>query len=406
MVPVTGSGPLDLHASLAELAADNSTQPPHARAFAVWIQFDDLDQTPVLRSLAVEAAAADGPSRQSAHAAVLGYAASLDSTFTVPFLDALTWLRQRQYFAPGRPLTFEVDGLGLLGIAIGITRLDAEARAPAQSWLDELLKRSLASRRPPDWNESLITAALFILSADTGGGPFSDDLRAALAAKALSPISQESRRLAGESILQLTALSDGMTRAACHLAALKFLLRITSTLNFNAVSIDDVAKVLEGVARSMRRWSWDHTPRTRNSVAARWDIDNEYHVQDMLWAILAPIFPDLDDEEWLKSLGQHHPRADLAIPSLELIVEVKFLRPGPKSVFSDAIQQVATDASTYLQDASGYRHIIAFVWDDAARTEEHAELRQGLLRIRGVHAAIVLPRPSKMDRAQQQPADG
>jgi hypothetical protein len=158
----------------------------------------------------------------------------------------------------------------------------------------------------------------------------------------------------------------------------------------------------EGVTRSMRRWSWDDVPRTRNSVAARWDIGNEYHVQDMLWAILAPIFPDLDDEEWLKSLGQHRPRADLAIPSLELIVEVKFLRPGGKSMFSDVIQEVATDASTYLQDGSDYRHIIAFVWDDAARTEEHAELRQGLLRIRGVFAAIVLPRPSKMKRLPPQ----
>src|ERR1700730_1773369 len=89
----------------------------------------------------------------------------------------------------------------------------------------------------------------------------------------------------------------------------------------------------EGVTRSMRRWSWDDVPRTRNSVAARWDIGNEYQVQDMLWAILAPIFPDVDDEEWLKSLGQHRPRTDLAIPSLELIVEGKFLRPGGKSMF-------------------------------------------------------------------------
>jgi len=398
---MTGPAPLDLYASLGELAADNQTQPPHARAFATWIQVDKLDQTPVLRSLAAKAAAAEGPSLQTPHAAVLGYAASLDPAFTVPFVGALTWLRERQYFAPGRPLTFEIDGLGLFGVAVGITRLDADSRASAQTWLEELLKRSLASRRPPDWNESLITAALFILSADTGGGLISDDLRVALAAKALSPTSQESRRAAGDAILQLMALPDGMTRAACHLAALKFLLRVTSTLNFNSVSIDNVAQLLDGMGRSMRRWSWEDAPRTSKSVAARWDIDNEYHVQDMLWAILAPVFPDLDDEEWLKSLGQHHPRADLAIPSLELIVEVKFLRPGPKSAFSDVIQEVATDASTYLQNGSGYRHIIAFVWDDAARTEEHAELRQGLLRIPGVHAAIVLPRPSKMSRPQR-----
>jgi hypothetical protein len=126
-------------------------------------------------------------------------------------------------------------------------------------------------------------------------------------------------------------------------------------------------------------------------------IDNEYHVQNMLWVILAPIFPDLDDEEWLKSLGQHHPRADLAIPSLRVIIEVKFARENGK--FSDIIQEVAADASTYLQNGSGYTSMVAFVWDDAARTEEHAELRQGLVRIRGVSDAIVLPRPRKMDRS-------
>jgi hypothetical protein len=238
-----------------------------------------------------------------------------------------------------------------------------------------------------------------VLCDDASAGFVSDDLRTALGAKALLPSSREAQRGAGALILQLTAVPDGMTRAATQLRALKFLLRVTSTLNFNSVSIEDVARVLEGVNRSMRRWSWDDVPRTRNSAAARWDIENEYHVQDMLWAILAPIFPDLDDEEWLKSLGHHQPRADLAIPSLELIVEVKFIRAGGRSVFSNLIQEVATDASTYLQDGSGYRHIIAFVWDDAARTEEHAELRQGLLRIRRVHAAVVSSRPSKMRRS-------
>jgi hypothetical protein len=395
---MTGAGLLNFHAGLAELAADNRSQPPHARAFAAWVQVDELAHAPVLRSLAIEAAAAEGPSRQTVHAAVLGYASAFDRGFIGAFFDAVTWLRERQYFVSGRPLTFEVDGLGLLGVAVGITRLESQARIEAENWLEGVLKRSLAARRLADWNESLIASALFVLCDDASAGFVSDDLRTALEAKGLLPSSREAQRGAGELILQLTAVRDGMTRAAAQLRALKFLLRVTSTLNFNSVSIEDVARVLEGVSRSMRRWSWDNAPRTRNSAAARWDIENEYHVQDMLWAILAPIFPDLDDEEWLKSLGHHQPRADLAIPSLELIVEVKFIRAGGRSVFSNVIQEVATDASTYLQEGSGYRHIIPFVWDDAARTEEHAELRQGLLRIRGVHAAVVLSRPSKMRR--------
>jgi REase_DpnII-MboI len=351
--------------------------------------------------LATEAAAADGPARQTAHAAVLGYAANLDSEFRTPFAEALEWLRRRQYFVTGRPPTFEIDGLGLFGTAVGIIRLDEVARAPARLWLEELLRQSLNSQRPPDWNESLIAAAFAIvggLSAGTVIDAISNDLRTALAAKALMPTTAASRATAWNIISSLSGLRDGMTRAAAQLASLIYLLRDASTLRFGSISVEDVARVLAGVTRSMRRWAWDNAPRTQRSVAAHWEIENEYHVQDLLWVILAPIFPDLDDEEWLKSLGPHHPRADLAIPSLELIIEVKFLRPGGKSVFTSVIQEVAADAGTYLQEGSGYRHIIAFVWDDAARTEEHAELRQGLLRIRGVKDAVVVPRPSKMDR--------
>lgn len=80
-----------------------------------------------------------------------------------------------------------------------------------------------------------------------------------------------------------------------------------------------------------------------------------------------------------------------------MVVEVKFLRKG-KGAFSKVIQEVAADASTYLQDGSYFDTLVAFVWDDEARTEEHEELRRGLLQIRGVADAVVVSRPSKMSR--------
>jgi hypothetical protein len=60
----------------------------------------------------------------------------------------------------------------------------------------------------------------------------------------------------------------------------------------------------------------------------QWHVDHEYHVQNMLWFLLAPIFPDLDDEQYLTKIGQKNPRADLYLPSMKLIVEAKFLRRG------------------------------------------------------------------------------
>jgi hypothetical protein len=366
----------ELRRSLAAAADDDAGQPPHARAFAAWIQCMRIDQVPLLGTLATGAAAAQGPARQTTHAAVLGYASNLDTAFSPPFVAALDWLRQRQYFAPGRPLTFEVDGLGLLGSAAGIARLEDSERASACAWLAPLLRRSLSSGMPPDWNMSLIAAALYIMTGEPN--EVADDLRAALAAKSLMPATAATRATAGDIILGLIGSADGMTRAAAQLAALAYLLRDASTLRLGSASVEDVTRLLAGVARSMRRWAWDSSPRTSRSPLARWEIANEYHVQDMLWAILAPIFPDLDDEEWLKSLGHHHPRGDFAIPSLDLIIEVKFMRPGGRSAFSSIIQEVAAGASTYLQEGSGYQHIIAFVWDDARGRKSTASYARGL----------------------------
>jgi len=400
VVPVNELTHWQLRKGLATAAEDDPQQPPHARAFAAWIQHESLGQATPLSALARDAAGAQGPARETSHVAVLGYATGVDTTFVAPFAEALAWLVARQYFVQGRPLTFEIDGLALLGVAVGVLKLDPATAGPARTWLQGLLGHSLTLPRKSDWNETLINAALAVLSHpntnETRSG-IADDLVVALSAKGLASAGEATRSNAWTIISSLIGENDGMGRAATQLAALTTLLRDASTLRPGSTSAADVARLLAGISRAMRRWAWEEEPRTKNSAPARWDVENEYHVQDLLWAILAPVFPDLDDEEWLKSLGHHHPRADLAIPSLALIVEVKFLRKG-KGAFSTAIQEVAADASTYLQDGSGYRQIVAFIWDDEARTEEHDELRRGLMQIPGVEDAIVVCRPAKMKR--------
>lgn len=382
--------------TLARAAADDSSQPPQARGFAAWVQRDLPVQLALLKALAGEAAGL-ADQRQSNIVALLGYATTVHASYASGFAEGVAWLRQRQYFIAGRAAGFEVNGLALFGVAVGL-RATADAGGEATAWLKGLLTQSLQQHRPADWNEALIAAAAEMLGDRSAVGKIAADLRVALAARGVLTADAATRAEAWDLIAGLTGSDDGMSRAATQAAALGFLVRESSTLRTGTSSIADVANVLSGLNRSVRRWVWESKPRTPRSAIARWVVDNEYHVQDMLWVVLAPVFPDLDDEEWLKSLGQHHPRADLAIPSLRVIIEVKFARKDGKS-FSDLIQEVAADASTYLQDGSGYASIIAFIWDDAARTEEHAELRQGLLRVRGVVDAVVLSRPQKMDRS-------
>lgn len=157
---------------------------------------------------------------------------------------------------------------------------------------------------------------------------------------------------------------------------------------------------LERFEHALRRWRWDDTPKTKGRKSVRWIVGNEYHVQDILWLILAPLFPDLEDEENLPSLGQKKPRCDLGIPSLSAIVEVKYVRS--KADFSKVIGEVASDASLYLAKQDRYDKIIVFIYDDSQNNQEHEVCRRGLLEIRGIEGVVIVSRPSKIASRMQK----
>jgi hypothetical protein len=186
-------------------------------------------------------------------------------------------------------------------------------------------------------------------------------------------------------------------RYAVYLRALEWITGQVCRVDLSRPTVEQVLRLLEQVPASMRRWRWD-AKIGKKGRCAQWNIDNEYHVQDVLWVILAPIFCDLEDEENLPSLGPKHPRCDLCIPSLRLIIEVKFVSSRRHANLAEVVEQVAADAGLYLTPNSGHDKIIAFVWDDTRSTEEHPELRQGLNKINGVVGAVVVSRPAKMGR--------
>jgi hypothetical protein len=109
---------------------------------------------------------------------------------------------------------------------------------------------------------------------------------------------------------------------------------------------------------------------------------------------LAPLFPDAKYEENKSAVGSVHPRLDIVLPSLRLIIEAKFWRKKDKS--EKIIRELAEDASLYLTAGATYNRILPFIWDDAARTEEHALLASGLKEIDGIVDAVIIPRPARM----------
>lgn len=367
--------------------------PCHVTAFAGWIAGDVNRMSAGIG----EALAFTGQARHPEHVAALGYGAyagALADAMVTVLRDEISHLGGRTFFAPGRAPRFEVDGIALLGVALGAARLLPPDEA---KWLNTLLARSSQEVRSDIWQLGLVRLAQTVLGyLDLHIVP--SDLAVAAAARGLGSLQASDREPAWQLVTSLTENEGGLARDATQLAVFDYELSRIAQVDLASATRDDLIQVLQSASRGMKRWTFEHVKRTAKSEITRWHVDNEYHVQNLLWAILAPVFPDLEDEENLPSIGQMHPRADLGVPSLRTLIEVKFLRHRGQSGFTKIIEEIAADTSLYLSRTTEYDNIIAFVWDDCAQTEQHHELKSGIERIRGISAAIILPRPSSMAR--------
>ena len=191
-------------------------------------------------------------------------------------------------------------------------------------------------------------------------------------------------------------MTDGF-EAGLRLAAIDWAVRRAMDFDIAALVVTDVATVLHRVPAAFQRWTWEDKPRTTKQGAQprRWHIENEYHFQSLLYAVLKPLIPALEEEQYLPPTGTYQPRADLCILALELVIEVKFWYRG-KSV-KELTEEIAADLTLYLRKDSPYRAVIATIWDDGARTEEQAELKRGLKGLTGLTDVVIVNRPSSMN---------
>lgn len=161
--------------------------------------------------------------------------------------------------------------------------------------------------------------------------------------------------------------------------------------------LHDLLAFLEHIHVGLRRWTWEESPRTKNSEPVQWQVENEYHVQNLLYILLAPIFNDIADEIYLKPIGHKTPRLDLYLPSLHTIIEVKFRKDKKKS-FQSFIGEIGEDASLYRADPQ-YEDakIICFLWDCTRSTQDHIKFKEGVLSIHGIDGCVVLSSPSTIN---------
>lgn len=396
MVPVSDDGPTvaTIRAGL-EAASRVGGEEPLSLAFHAWA----LGAHDPLAGLAAGAAQGfDIPTDRSfRHVATLGYASAahrLPESLRPVLADAIRWLAERSWHRPLREPTLEVDGVSMLGVSLGAGASDEGATAR----LGALAVASAGLPTLSGLNRSLMTAAAHVLRAP--GRPdlsaMLPEARVALADLGLVPDDEGCGPPAWRSALRFVPGEGGAARAAITLRAFDAMCERNMPARLGRLEAEDVLRVLRGVRdRSFREWVWEDRARTPNSLAAKWRIENEYHVQDMLWAILAPLFPDLHKEEYAAPVGHKNPRMDLSIPSLRLVVEVKFMRQNKS--FADVQEEVGADNTLYQADPR-WEVLIPFVWDDSRRIEQHETLRDGLRRMPMVYDAVVMPRPGRMDR--------
>ena len=159
------------------------------------------------------------------------------------------------------------------------------------------------------------------------------------------------------------------------------------------LSRSHLVTVLSRFEAAMRRWRCDDSTVKQ---PIRWPVTAEREVQDILWLMLRPVFDDLVDEETLPKLGHSTYRADFGIPSLGMLIEVKYARKS--SDFKEIEKQVLEDSVAYLNGVTAYKEIVVFIYDESASVQEHDTTATALRSINRISDVIIVSRPSQLAR--------
>lgn len=316
------------------------------------------------------------------------------------FLNELSKLINRPVEGNPQVESWRIDVISLLGLCLGLSATSVDSGDnSANKWLENIIYKCFSYQIEPIVLTLLLGALNTLNISSIDSCTPHPCTSAFLKSKSLTETTENQEIEAFEIIILKTNKTLSVDAAAIYYGALSWLLRKSANLQTAKTSINDVIYILKGIGtRTFKRWCWEDKARSkkREATPVKWQIQNEYHVQDLLWSVLSPIFPDLEDEENLPSFGQKHPRYDLGIPSLKLIIEVKFIYNGQPSEFANIIEGIAADTSLYLSEPEKYSCIIPFIWDDSRKTEQYTELISGLTKVNGILDIIIIPKPGKM----------
>ena len=215
------------------------------------------------------------------------------------FKGAMEQLSGRAFFAEGRTPRFEIDGIGLLGVALGAKA--AGLQRAGCGWLESLLERSARTLKSDGRESDLVEIARGAIDPEYEVAVKDVRLRIAFSLTA----SEEEMQAAWREMVARSGNRDAV-EIAVNRAVLDYCGRALGAARVGGLGVAGLVGLLEGLAQSMSHWTYEKTPRVTGRPARRWEVDHEYHVQNLLWTVLRvlrPVWSDLVDEQSLPKVG-------------------------------------------------------------------------------------------------------
>jgi hypothetical protein len=355
-----------------------------SRLSAAWLEDnrDRLSQTPVMAAIGYGLADALPGVQASARATLVPGLGRL--TGRNPFADRLTFVYDLPQLV-GIGLASQAVAADLPGFAEWLAGVLRDDRLQPTGRFQDLLRehvralltgQTAAVHAQPGDDVSVTALRYWMASAGTSHPPGPDEHR------------ELQKRIAGDALrTDLDHLP--VSRTALIYRAVTAVL--DASIDQAILSRSHLVTVLSRFEAAMRRWRCDD-----DSVQhpVRWPVTAEREVQDILWLILRPVFDDLVEEETLPRLGHSTYRADFGIPSLGILIEVKYARKS--SDFKEIEKQVLEDSVAYLNGVTAYKEIVVFIYDDSSSVQEHDTTAAALRSVDRISDVIIVSKPSQL----------
>lgn len=311
------------------------------------------------------------------------------------FIEGLEQLMKRDPFPTNR-MSFVFFPRLFMGIVLGVKQLEGSSRESKIVWLKEtfekrrsigidetqrllyLIIESLLQEKPSYVDHSIIEAfrkieecSTVYWSAKNGYVVFHNP--------------EKSVPLLAEKIITFFSLNDINT---FNETELPFIYSSVNNIVLESVGSllltpNHVSKILQNFESAMKRWVY--------TKEKKWEIENEYDVQSILYLILRSHFEDIEYEDPTPKHGHTSSRLDFKIPSIKVIVEVKFIRE--QKDFGRIENEIKTDSVNYVI-STGYKKLIVFIYDESSSVQDHETTIRSLKKVPSIEDVIIASKPS------------